>query len=160
RRQANFFSAESSIEKEVVEIWRRVLNVDRVGIRDDFNMLGGDSLSMATMILEVEDSFKVTVPIDGFLRSPTVENLVRLIRPTESRGTTGVEAGEPPVSKPLRDTLLGGMKNRILQILALYMPGYTTSRVWLHRMRGVSIGRNVSIGLSALIETAYPRLVS
>jgi maltose O-acetyltransferase len=27
-------------------------------------------------------------------------------------------------------------------------------------MRGVSIGRNVSIGLSALIETAYPRLVS
>jgi acetyltransferase-like isoleucine patch superfamily enzyme len=27
-------------------------------------------------------------------------------------------------------------------------------------MRGVSIGTNVSIGLSAIIETAYPRLVS
>ena len=27
-------------------------------------------------------------------------------------------------------------------------------------MRGVSIGHNTSIGLSALIETAYPRLVS
>ena len=45
-------------------------------------------------------------------------------------------------------------------ILALYAPGYTTTRVWLHRMRGVTIGNNVSIGLSALIETAYPRLVS
>jgi maltose O-acetyltransferase len=31
--------------------------------------------------------------------------------------------------------------------------------VWLHRWRGVAIGNNVSIGLSALIETAYPRLV-
>jgi len=44
--------------------------------------------------------------------------------------------------------------------MALYAPGYTTTRVWLHRARGVSIGNNVSIGMSALIETAYPRLVS
>jgi acetyltransferase-like isoleucine patch superfamily enzyme len=56
--------------------------------------------------------------------------------------------------------MLGGLKNRAFQILALYAPGYKSTRVWLHRMRGVSIGDNVSIGLSAIIETAYPRLVS
>jgi acetyltransferase-like isoleucine patch superfamily enzyme len=44
-------------------------------------------------------------------------------------------------------------------LLALYAPGFKTTRIWLHRMRGVSIGTNVSIGLSALIETAYPELV-
>ena len=38
------------------------------------------------------------------------------------------------------------------------LPGYKTMRVWLHRLRGVSIGNNVSIGLSVIIETAYPRL--
>jgi acetyltransferase-like isoleucine patch superfamily enzyme len=53
-----------------------------------------------------------------------------------------------------------GAKNRILQLVALYSPGYKTTRVWLHRLRGVSIGTNVSVGLSVLIETAYPRLVS
>ena len=45
-------------------------------------------------------------------------------------------------------------------MIALYIPGNKTSRVWLHRVRGVSIGKNTSIGTSALIETAYPRLVS
>jgi acetyltransferase-like isoleucine patch superfamily enzyme len=39
------------------------------------------------------------------------------------------------------------------------MPGYKTTRVWLHRLRGVSIGSNVSIGTGAMIETAYPQLV-
>ena len=48
----------------------------------------------------------------------------------------------------------------MFQYIALYVPGYKTTRVWLHRKRGVTIGTNVSIGLSVLIETAYPRLVS
>jgi acetyltransferase-like isoleucine patch superfamily enzyme/acyl carrier protein len=143
----------------VAEIWRRLLKAEKIGVRDDFNTMGGDSLSMATMILEVERHFRVTVPIDDFLESPTIQNLVQLIRPGESG--SGEPAADPPVrSKPLRDSLLGGLKNRLLQCVALYIPGYRTSRVWLHRMRGVSIGRNTSIGLSALIETAYPRLVS
>jgi len=60
----------------------------------------------------------------------------------------------------ISDSVFGGMKNRLFQYLALYAPGYKTTRVWLHRMRGVAIGDNVSIGLSALIETAYPKLVS
>jgi acyl-CoA synthetase (AMP-forming)/AMP-acid ligase II/acetyltransferase-like isoleucine patch superfamily enzyme/acyl carrier protein len=159
KQKTNFVSAETSVEKEVAEIWRRLLKAEKIGVRDDFNTMGGDSLSMATMILEVERHFRVTVPIDDFLESPTIQNLVQLIRPGESG--SGEPAADPPVrSKPLRDSLLGGLKNRLLQCVALYIPGYRTSRVWLHRMRGVSIGRNTSIGLSALIETAYPRLVS
>ena len=57
-------SAATGIEKEIAEIWRKLLKAERVGVRDDFNALGGDSLSMATMILQIEDRFKATVPID------------------------------------------------------------------------------------------------
>jgi acetyltransferase-like isoleucine patch superfamily enzyme len=111
------------------------------------------------MILDVEDRFKATVPIDAFLKAPTVQNLVSLIM---SGGAVSPNAGsgDPRVRKPVTDSLWGGLKNRLLQLVALYIPGNRTSRVWLHRSRGVSIGRNVSIGTSALIETAYPRLVS
>ena len=66
----------------------------------------------------------------------------------------------PTDLKPIRDSVLTGLKNRLLQFLALYAPGFKTTRVWLHRMRGVSIGSNVSIGTGALIETAFPSLVS
>ena len=159
KQQANFVPAENAIEKEIADIWRQVLKVERVGTDDDFNALGGNSLSMVTAILQIEDRFKVTVPIDGFLKTPTVRTLARLIRP-EDTGSTGAIAEEPQRAKPVTDSLLGGLKNRLFQCIALYIPGNMTSRIWLHRMRGVSIGNNVSIGLSALIETAYPRLVA
>ena len=71
-----------------------------------------------------------------------------------------MQVDAPSSSRPVTDGWLSGLRNRLFQWIALYIPGNKTSRIWLHRKRGVSIGKNVSIGLSALIETAYPRLVS
>lgn len=48
---------------------------------------------------------------------------------------------------------------RILQLLARVAPGATTLRVWLHRLRGVKLGKRVWIGYDAIIETSYPSLV-
>ena len=53
-----------------------------------------------------------------------------------------------------------GIGKRLLQILALYAPGSQTTRVWLHRLRGVQIGRGVFIGTDAILETSRPDLVS
>jgi oxalate---CoA ligase len=159
KRAASFVSAETAIEQELAEIWRRLLKIDRVGARDDFNTLGGDSLSMASMIIEIEERFNIVVPIDEFLESPTVQTLARLVRPDHASLATAY-SDQPRGRTPVTDSVLAGLKNRILQLIALYIPGNKTSRVWLHRRRGVSIGKNVSIGTSALIETAYPRLVS
>ena len=64
------------------------------------------------------------------------------------------------MSADSRDPLLRGMRNRLLQVLALYAPGAMTLRVRLHRARGVHIGDGVFIGTAALIETARPHLVS
>jgi acetyltransferase-like isoleucine patch superfamily enzyme len=51
------------------------------------------------------------------------------------------------------------LKVRLLQLLALFAPGAWSVRVWLHRWRGVTIGRDVFIGTDALIETSRPELV-
>ena len=59
-----------------------------------------------------------------------------------------------------RERFFSGLKNRVLQALALRAPGATTLRVWLNRWRGVNIGRNVWIGFDALIETSRPDLVT
>ena len=159
RRQASFVTPTTAIEKEVSEIWRQRLNAEHVGLHDHFSSLGGDSLSMASMIIQVEERFKTMVPIEDFLKSPTVQTLVQLIRPDESSAAPA-PAVAPLASRPVTDSFWSGLHNRLFQCIALYIPGNKTSRIWLHRKRGVSIGRNVSIGTSALIETAYPRLVS
>ena len=59
-----------------------------------------------------------------------------------------------------REPVLPGMRNRVLQVLALYAPGAETLRVRLHRARGVQIGDGCFIGTAALIETSQPTLVS
>jgi len=56
--------------------------------------------------------------------------------------------------------MLSGIKNRLLQQLAMSAPGGFKLRVALQRLRGVQIGKDVWIGYGALIETAYPNLVT
>lgn len=56
-------------------------------------------------------------------------------------------------------SLLKGFMIRLFQVIALYIPGATTVRVWLHRSRGVTIGKDVFIGTSVILETSKPELI-
>ncbi len=154
QRQQNFVSGTTATENEVIAIWKDQLRLENIGLRDDFQMLGGDSLAIVAMLNRIRGQYNVEIPIEDFLRAPSVETIVRIIEGKNSPLTADDKA------KPIRDSFFSGIRNRLFQILALYAPGYTTMRVWLHRQRGVTIGDNTSIGLSAIIETAYPRLVS
>ena len=55
--------------------------------------------------------------------------------------------------------LLRGLKNRVLQHIARFIPG-SDVRVWLHRARGVRIGKGVWIGYDVVLETARPELIT
>jgi acetyltransferase-like isoleucine patch superfamily enzyme len=54
------------------------------------------------------------------------------------------------------ESVIFGLKNRLLQSLAMALPGGAAMRIMLHRLRGVKIGKGVWIGYQALIETACP----
>jgi acetyltransferase-like isoleucine patch superfamily enzyme len=59
----------------------------------------------------------------------------------------------------MHESAISGLKNRLLQSLAMAVPGGAGVRVSLHRLRGVKIGSGVWIGYQALIETACPKEV-
>ena len=146
-------------QRQLAEIWGRLLRHEEVGVRHNFFAIGGDSLTASTMMIEVESHFGKTLPVGDFLKSPTIETLANLLEKADpSSKIESATAGRTDPT-PIQDSFFGGLKNRVCQLLALYAPGFKTTRVRLHRMRGVSIGHNVSIGMGALIETAYPRLV-
>lgn len=66
-------------ERKIAEIWRRALNMDRVGVTDRFDQLGGDSLLAISIFADLEEAFATAVPIAALARSPTVEQLARRI---------------------------------------------------------------------------------
>jgi acetyltransferase-like isoleucine patch superfamily enzyme len=60
----------------------------------------------------------------------------------------------------MRESVIRGTLNRVLQHLARFMPGARTYRVALHRARGVQIGRDVWIGYDAILDTSRPYLIT
>ena len=84
-----------------------------------------------------------------------------LLRPARDPGISSLSMRVKEKDTDCRsENLLSGIKNRLLQQLAMSVPGGAGLRVALHRLRGVRIGKGVWIGYQALIETGYPALVS
>jgi acetyltransferase-like isoleucine patch superfamily enzyme len=49
--------------------------------------------------------------------------------------------------------------NRMLHLLARFLPGASSLRPFLHRLRGVQVGRNVFIGDDVYLENEHPEAV-
>ncbi|MCP4653886.1 MAG: acyltransferase domain-containing protein, partial [bacterium] len=75
------FSSAAELEQRIAEIWRRVLDVDAVGIHDNFFDLGGDSLTGMQLVSELRRELGVELSPVTLYEAPTVSALVRLVRP-------------------------------------------------------------------------------
>ncbi len=76
-------------ERALAQVFARVLELDGVGIDDDFFALGGHSLLAVRAMVEVQERFPGRVALNDLFRAPTVEALARRI----DRGKTP-ESGE------------------------------------------------------------------
>lgn len=63
----------SSNERALVAVWERLLNVAKIGIKDDFFELGGDSLKAINMITRVRKEVGIQIPLSDFFKNPTIK---------------------------------------------------------------------------------------
>jgi thioesterase domain-containing protein/acyl carrier protein len=91
----------SSLELSLADIWRRVLGIEQVGLQDDFFRLGGDSLSAAHMVVEIQKAFGRQLPLTVLQQAPTIRDLARLLDHQSSpRPWACVQALQPRGSEP------------------------------------------------------------
>ena len=62
-------------EQRLVEIWRTVLTMDRVGVDDSYHDLGGDSFLATVMFAKIEETFRVSVPMAILVTASTIAEL-------------------------------------------------------------------------------------
>lgn len=84
------------VERKLVEIWRTILELDEVGTTESFFDLGGDSLSVITLLAAAETEFGCEIQVPDLLRDPTIRSIGRIVR---GEGT--------PDSRPVVVTLQG-----------------------------------------------------
>lgn len=88
----------TALEARLAEVWKRVLKLDRIGLNDDFFMLGGDSLQAVGLIIEIEQELKRTLPVACLFEAGTLAGMAELI---ESQAPSGcIVPIQPSGTKP------------------------------------------------------------
>jgi oxalate---CoA ligase len=77
--RSDYVAPRSPAEKQLASLWREILGIERVGVRDNFFALGGDSLRAGQVFARIRKVFGKTFPPGALLQAPTVEQLARLI---------------------------------------------------------------------------------
>ncbi len=74
----------TTLEKDLVNIWSTVLELDRVGINDNFFQLGGDSIQAGRIIALICEMLQVEqIPLVIFLHAPTIDKMARILENKE-----------------------------------------------------------------------------
>ncbi len=74
-----FVAPRNPTEQKLVQIWSQILDIQSIGIHDNFFDLGGHSLFVAKMVFQLEEVFQVKLPLSRFFESPTIDGIARFI---------------------------------------------------------------------------------
>lgn len=77
---SRYLAPRDAVERELVQIWERVLKRYPIGIRDTFFELGGHSLLAVQIMSRIQACFDLTIPLALLFQSPTIEELAVSLR--------------------------------------------------------------------------------
>jgi amino acid adenylation domain-containing protein len=92
--QNGYADARTPVEEIVVGIFKEVLDLDRVGVHDNFFEVGGHSLLATRVISRVRNTFGVEIEVGSMFEKPTVAGLA-------GRIAEAMRAGEKNEAPPL-----------------------------------------------------------
>jgi amino acid adenylation domain-containing protein len=65
----------SELEEMLADLWTELLDVERVGVHDDFFELGGDSLTVTRLVSNLRSTLEIEVPIATLFEVHTIAEL-------------------------------------------------------------------------------------
>lgn len=86
----SYVAPESEVERRIAKLWRELLGLSDVGMRDRLYELGGDSLVAVQLVSRLREAFGVEMRLQDFLASPTVATMASC-----------VAGALPPTASPL-----------------------------------------------------------
>ena len=91
--QADYVPPSTDTEKALVTIWTEVLNLEQIGIHDDFFDLGGHSLLATQVMSRLREAFNIDLSVRSLFEAPTVAALSRHLALTRQ---TLAQQTDPP----------------------------------------------------------------
>ena len=76
---ADFLAPRNDIERELAGIWRELLGLSEVGVKDDFFELGGQSLVAVRLFNKIRKRYGVSLPLSTLFEAPTIAGCAQII---------------------------------------------------------------------------------
>jgi amino acid adenylation domain-containing protein len=121
---------QTETEKLLGDIWQQMFLVSPVSRDDDFFYLGGDSLSVVSLLEKLKQEFGVHIPLSNFVNQPSLGALARLFEEYKQ------EKPSPVVEVRLSDVEIVAFEEQYLEQTVALVSESFTSREPL----GVSLG--------------------
>jgi amino acid adenylation domain-containing protein len=102
----------SGLERSIADVWREVLQVERVGLHDNFFDLGGHSLLAAQVHARLRETVGAEISMVDLFRHPTVASLARFLAPEEAAATVQPRRRPGPSAPARTEIAIVGMAGR------------------------------------------------
>ncbi|WDV47446.1 amino acid adenylation domain-containing protein [Clostridiaceae bacterium M8S5] len=76
----SFQSPRDNIEIIMQSIWQELLDINKIGINDNFFEIGGHSLKATLLINKISKELKVDVPLEVVFSNPTIKEITEYIK--------------------------------------------------------------------------------
>ncbi|MEM7727210.1 MAG: amino acid adenylation domain-containing protein, partial [Cyanobacteria bacterium P01_A01_bin.45] len=74
-----FIEARNQLELKLVQIWSKVLKVNKIGVQDNFFDLGGHSLLASYLMTQIQQQFDKDIPLTALFQNPTIEEFATIL---------------------------------------------------------------------------------
>ncbi|MCP1308858.1 non-ribosomal peptide synthetase [Paenibacillus tyrfis] len=71
----------TEIERKLIEITENILNMQGIGVNDNFFRLGGNSLLTIRFVTEIESAFQISLTLMDFIDLPVIKDIAKIIEP-------------------------------------------------------------------------------
>jgi acyl-CoA synthetase (AMP-forming)/AMP-acid ligase II len=117
-----FVAPRTALEKMLARCWGEVLQVERVGIHDDFFTLGGDSLSVTHVLARVYEVTHLEIDVSRFFEAPTIAEIAHHLKTLKKVGQAA--RASPAIARaPQVDEVLTSIAQERLCKLQRVLPG-------------------------------------
>ena len=86
--QEDYAAPRDNTEKTLAGIWERVLNLETVGIHDNFFDIGGNSLLLMKVVEGIKESFGRDIPVMRMFEHPNIDALSRYLDGSKDAGVS------------------------------------------------------------------------
>ena len=125
-REREFVAARNRTEEILVEIWCRVLGVERVGVHDDFFALGGSSTHSLEVAVRAEAAGLPLKPESVFLFGTVAELAAEYGEPAENSPAEPAVVAPEPISPHVEPVRLPAAerptRNTVIESIGTYLP--------------------------------------